>query len=58
MPRLADRLCSNSWSGPLDAGAKVLADCIGYRLVVTGQSTGAAPVSVAVAMSDRSGGTS
>lgn len=41
-----------SWSGPLDAGAKVLADRIGYRLVVTGQPTGAAPVSVAVAMQD------
>ena len=39
-----------SWSGPLDAGAKVLADRIGYRLVVTGQLTGATPVSVAVAM--------
>lgn len=41
-----------SWSGPLDAGAKVLADRIGYRLVVTGQAAGAAPVSVAVAMQD------
>lgn len=41
-----------SWSGPLDAGAKVLADRIGYRLVVTGQPPGAAPVSVAVAMQD------
>ncbi len=42
------------WSGPLDAGAKVLADRIGHHLVVTGQPTGAAPVSVAVAMQDAS----
>lgn len=41
-----------SWTGPLDAGAKVLADRIGYRLVVTA-SAGAAPVNVAVAMQDR-----
>ena len=47
-----------SWSGPLDAGAKVLADRIGYHLVVTGQPTRVAPVSAAVAMSGRSGGTS
>lgn len=40
-----------SWSGPLDAGAKVLADRIGYRLVVTA-APGAAPVEVAVAMQD------
>ena len=40
-----------SWSGPLDAGAKVLADRIGYRLVVTA-APGAAPVEVAVAVQD------
>lgn len=40
-----------SWSGPLDAGAKVLADRIGYHLVVTAAS-GAASVEVAVAMQD------
>lgn len=40
-----------SWSGPLDAGAKVLADRIGYRLVVSA-SPGAQPVDVAVSMQD------
>lgn len=52
IPAELRRPVSWSWSGPLDAGAKVLADRIGYRLVVTGPSTGAAPVSVAIAMQD------
>lgn len=40
-----------SWSGPLDAGAKALADRVGYRLVITA-SPGAAPVNVAVSLQD------
>lgn len=40
-----------AWTGPIDAGAKVLADRIGYRLVVTA-SEKPAPVLVSVNMRD------
>jgi len=40
-----------AWSGPIDAGAKALADRIGYRLVITRPSN-APPVDVAINMTD------
>ena len=40
-----------AWSGPIDVGAKALADRIGYRLVVSAPD-GAVPVLVAVNMKD------
>ena len=51
VPAELQRPQSFSWSGPIDAGAKALADRIGYRLVVT-TPQGALPVIVAVSLAD------
>jgi len=47
MPAELQRPESLAWSGPIDDGAKALADRIGYRLVVTAPAE-TVPVSVAV----------
>jgi len=47
MPAELQRPESLAWSGPLDDGAKALADRIGYRLVVTAPAD-TTPLSVAV----------
>lgn len=51
VPAELQRPMTWAWSGPLDAGVKVLADRVGYRLVVTA-SPGTAPVEVAVSRRD------
>ena len=51
MPAELLRPQSFAWSGPIDVGAKALADRIGYRLVVTAPDA-AAPITVAVNLAD------
>ena len=51
VPAELQRPVTWAWSGPLDAGAKALADRVGYRLVVTA-SPETAPVDVAVSRRD------
>jgi len=51
LPAELQRPVTFAWSGPIDAGAKALADRIGYRLVITRPSN-APPVDVAVNMTD------
>ncbi len=51
VPAELQRPQSFAWSGPIDAGAKALADRIGYRLVVTAPQD-AVPVIVAVNLAD------
>jgi defect-in-organelle-trafficking protein DotD len=51
LPAELRRPVTFAWSGPIDAGAKALADRIGYRLVITRPSN-APPVDVAVNMTD------
>ena len=51
LPAELRRPVTFAWSGPIDAGAKALADRIGYRLVITRPSN-APPVDVAINMTD------
>ena len=51
VPAELQRPVTFAWSGPIDAGAKALADRIGYRVVITRPSN-APPVDVAVNMTD------
>ena len=51
MPAELQRPQSLAWSGPIDEGAKALADRIGYRLVVTAPEN-TVPISVAVNLSN------
>lgn len=51
VPAELQRPQSFTWSGPIDVGAKTLADRIGYRLLVTAPA-GAVPVIVAVNLAD------
>ncbi len=51
VPAELQRPQSFTWSGPIDIGAKTLADRIGYRLLVTAPA-GAVPVIVAVNLAD------
>lgn len=51
VPAELQRSQSFAWSGPIDVGAKALADRIGYHLLVTAPQN-AAPIVVAVNLTD------
>ena len=53
VPAELQRPLSFAWSGPIDTGAKALADRIGYKLVVT-KPTNAAPITVGLNMTNTS----
>ena len=53
VPAELQRPLSFTWSGPIDTGAKALADRIGYKLVVT-KPANPMPITVGVNMTDAS----